>query len=172
MAADSIAPISRRESGPSEMAELSLSQVRSRRTKLIELEGRVSYWRRIIQARLDLLCDGSLRRGTTVDGLQRVLSQQLGSNNRLALMDVQPAGGLPPIDGLGHLWNRGIDPTPAERAELEDDLLAAEQALSARRTELFASIDALTAELIARYRECPELALSALPTRSENPNPL
>lgn len=172
MTTDSIAPISTQGSGPPEIAELSLAQVRSRRTKLIELEGHVSYWRRIIQARLDLLCDGSLRRGTTVDGLERVLSQQLGSNNRLALMDVQPAGGLPPIEGLGHLWSRGINPTPVERTELADDLRAAEKALSAHRNELFASIDALTAELIFRYRQCPELALSALPTRSENPNPL
>lgn len=172
MTTDSIAPISTQGSRPPETAELSLAQVRSRRTRLIELEGHVSYWRRVIQARLDLLCDGSLRRGTTIDGLQRVLSQQLGNNDRLALMDVQPAGGLPPIEGLGHLWNRGINPTPTERADLESDLKAAEKALSARRNELFASIDALTAELIVRYRECPELALSALPARSENPNPL
>ncbi|MEI6620393.1 MAG: hypothetical protein WCP28_00610 [Actinomycetes bacterium] len=154
------------------LADLTLQEIRERRQRLMALEGRVSYWRRIIQARLDLLRDGSLKRGTTVEGLQRVLSQQLGSNNRLALMNVQPGVGMPPIDGLGHLWNRGIDPTGEERAALEADLKAAEQQLSTRRRELFDLIDAYTAELVSRYRECPSLALTALPTRPENPVPL
>lgn len=155
-----------------DLTELTLEEVRARRRKLQELEGQVSYWRRIIQARLDLLRDGSLKRGTTVEGLQRVLSQQLGQNNRVALMNVQPGGGVPPIDGLGHLWNRGIDPSPEEAALLDADLITAERALSARRNELFGLIDAATAELISRYKERPELALTALPSRNSSNSPL
>ena len=159
-------------SGAEDLSLLTLAELRVRRQKLTELEGQVSYWRRIIQARLDLLRDGSIKRGATVEGLQRVLSQQLGHQSRLALINTQPGEDLPPIEGLSHLWNRGINATPDEAAALDIDLIAAEKQLSARRAELFKLIDAATAELISRYRDNPVLALTALPSRDPRPSPL
>ena len=156
---------------PKDLTRLSLPELRLERQSLTKLEGQVSYWRRILQARIDLMRDGMIKRGATVEGLQRVLSQQLGQNNRLALMSVQP-GHDTPIDGLGTLWNRGVSLGETQTAGLESDLVEAELRLSARRTELHQRIDAATAELVRRYRENPQLALSALPARSVRPSPL
>jgi hypothetical protein len=49
------------------------------------------------------------------------------------------------------------------RHRLESDLSEAEQELSQYRRELHRRIDLMTAELIARYREQPLLALQILP---------
>ncbi len=148
---------------------LPLAQLREIRRILTERESRVSYWRRIIQARLDLLRDGAVKRGASVEGLQRILSQQMGANSRKGMLSVQPPGGQP-IAGLNHLWNRGINGADDEQLELE--LVAAERELSAERSRLFGLIDAATAELIARYHVEPTLALSALPQRKVRPSPL
>ncbi len=156
-----------------DLSQLTLSQLRERRTKLADLEGQVSYWRRIIQARLDLLRDGSLRRGATVEGLQRVLSQHLGSNSRKVLLDVYGSDSQPvQLIGLGHLWSRGITTSSEQNLELETDLVAAEGALSECRASLHANLDAATAELIGRYHQDPAQAFSALPSRSARPTPL
>ncbi|MGV1037247.1 MAG: hypothetical protein ACOYD0_09505 [Candidatus Nanopelagicales bacterium] len=156
-----------------DLSHLTLSQLRERRSKLAELEGQISYWRRIIQARLDLLRDGSLRRGATVEGLQRVLSKHLDSNSRKVLLatygrDSQPVQ----LIGLGDLWSRGITTSADQNLELESDLVAAEGALSECRGSLHANLDAATAELIGRYHQDPAQAFSALPTRSARPTPL
>jgi hypothetical protein len=48
---------------------------------------------------------------------------------------------------------------------LAHDLSKAEAQLSAYRTALHKRLSSATGELIARYREQPELCLSALPTQ-------
>lgn len=151
---------------------MSLDEVRNLRNELSELESRISYWRRILQARIDLLRDGSIKRGATVEGLNRVLSQHLGKNNRLAMMTTEGDQDRPPIEGLGELWNRSINRTLEDDEPLLEDLEAAEHELSAKRSELFGKIDAATAELVRRYRIEPQLALSALPSRAARPVPL
>ncbi len=156
-----------------DLSQLSLVELRERRAKLADLEGQISYWRRIIQARLDLLRDGSLRRGATVEGLQRVLSKHLGSNSRKVLLDVYGRDSQPvQLLGLGDLWSRGITASADQNLELEADLVAAEGALSECRGCLHANLDAATAELIGRYHQDPVQAFSALPTRSARPTPL
>lgn len=148
---------------------LSLTQLREVRRVLTERESQVSYWRRIIQARLDLLRDGAVKRGATVEGLHRILSQQMGANTRKGILSLQPLGGQP-IEGLDQLWNRGMNDADGE--QLKARLVAVELELSAERSRLFRLIDAATAELIGRYRAEPSLALSALPQRKVRPSPL
>lgn len=152
-----------------DVERLSLPQLREIRRILTERESQVSYWRRIIQARLDLLRDGAVKRGATVEGLQRILSQQMGANSRKGILSLQPQGEQP-LAGLDHLWNRGIN--GSEDDQLEFELTAAERELSEERTRLFGLIDAATQELVRRYREDPTLALSALPQRKARPAPL
>lgn len=152
-----------------DVASLTLAQLREIRRVLTERESHVSYWRRIIQARLDLMRDGAVKRGATVEGLQRILSQQMGANSRKGILSLQPQGDQP-LAGLDHLWNRGINGVEDEQLELE--LIAAERDLSEERTRLFGLIDAATQELVRRYRDDPSLALSALPQRKTRPSPL
>jgi hypothetical protein len=152
-----------------DVTNMTLDQLRQMRKILTERESQISYWRRIIQARLDLLRDGALKRGATIEGLQRILSQQMGVNNRKGILSVMPEEDQP-MAGLDHLWHRGINSQDDE--ELERDLIAAERQLSSIRSELHGMIDAATGELVARYREDPLLALTALPTRVQRPSPL
>ena len=68
---------------------------------------------------------------------------------------------------LGHCgaaWS--ISTTTDQRTAYIDMLQAMEGALSTNRRALHKQIDAVTAELIARYRTNPRLALTALPRRS------
>jgi len=155
-----------------DIASVPLAELRELRQTMIKLENQVSYWRRIIQARLDLVRDGSLKRSASIEGLQRILSQQLGNNNRKVLMDVQSGfGDIPNVAGLGSLWNR-MDDDLDNDSNLVEQLVVAERELSKRRNELHDGIDAATAELVSRYRANPELVLTALPSRSSRPQPL
>lgn len=142
--------------------DLSLSQLRAMRDALGDEETRVSYWRRIVQARMDVL-----RADTGQDAvadLGRLLADAQSSHRRLAHISVEPVGGLPPLPDLGRLW--ATEPVPGDqqsRDRLVAELSQAEARLSEYRSELFRRIDHVTGELIARYRENPLLALSALP---------
>ena len=102
-------------------------------------------------------------------GLKRILIQQRCVNSRNGVLSVRPEE-KQPMDGLDHLWQRGINSQDDE--ELERDLIAAERQLSSIRSELHGMIADATGELVARYSEDPMLALTALPTRVQRPSPL
>ena len=142
---------------------LSLTDLRAARTELGDEETRVSYWRRIIQARLDVIRSDVPDHERVAD-LTRVLTDARSSVHRLAHIDVQPIDDIPPLPDLAEVWSRQVDRTDARAlARLEKDLSAAEQKLSTYRRELHRRIDLVTNELIARYREQPLLALQILP---------
>ena len=148
-----------------EHAHLSLDELRGYRKALADEESRVSYWRRILQARLDVV-----RVGADADGdlLRPVLTDRRVGAGRQALVEIMPVDDIPPLPDLAGLWDRIVDPTDtAGMAALEEDLAAAERQLSDYRTDLHRRIGAATSELIARYREEPSLCLSALPLRPE-----
>jgi hypothetical protein len=144
-----------------EHAHLSLDALREYRKVLSAEESRVSYWRRILQARLDLLLAGSVGDSET---LRPVLTDQRVGAGRRALVEITPVDDIPPLPDLAGLWDRFVDPSdPATVAALAEDLAAAETQLSEYRSVLHRRIGAATSELIARYREEPSLCLSALP---------
>jgi len=147
---------------------LALEDLREMRARLTEEETRVSYWRRIVQARLDVL-------RTTEQGHDRVadlgvaLADAQSSHRRLAHFSVEPVEGLPPLPDLAELWSRLLDPTDEHSmAVLEEQLSDAEHRLSEYRNELHRRLDRVTGELIARYRQEPLLALAALPVDPDN----
>ena len=151
---------------------LTLDHLRAYRNALTAEEGRVSYWRRILQARLDVLREGRL---TTVDArqLSPVLTNAGSMSGRTSLLSVMPADDIPPLPDLASLWARQVDhdsPATAESVErrlaLEADLAAAEQELSEYRSSLHVRLGAATGELIARYRDEPALCLTVLPVRA------
>jgi hypothetical protein len=142
---------------------LSLPDLRDARTALSAEETKVSYWRRIIQARLDLVRSDVTDHSPVAD-LTRVLTEGRASVHRLAHIDARAVDGVEPLPDLAEVWGRVVDPDDeVGKMRLESDLSEAEQELSAYRRELHRRIDLMTAELIARYREQPLLALQILP---------
>jgi hypothetical protein len=140
-----------------------LAELRRRRAGFNDEESRVSYWRRIIQARIDLM--DTTAAGAQGQGLARVLADSRSSHRRIAALSVDSAQGLPPLPDLADLWQQMTPDDPHRRADLLQALRDAESRLSDYRRELHARIDQVTAELIARYRENPALALTALNER-------
>lgn len=143
-------------------AQTALSDIRRMRTGLKDEEAKVSYWRRIIQARIDLV---SRNATTSVGDLAEVLCDARASHRRIGALSVDTLERLPALPDLVSLWNRVPGDSEPEREALLAELRAAEKKLSTFRTELHERIDLVTAELIARYREEPTLALTALNER-------
>ena len=143
------------------LEHLELSALRVYRQDLLTEESRVSYWRRILQARLDTTVGRGDER-TPAPKLKSVLSQHQESSRRLAVHTVHDAMGVPPLPDLTVLWESGAAGNVADD-DMVVRLAAAEIELSAYRRALHERLDDATSELIARYREQPALALCALP---------
>jgi hypothetical protein len=153
-----------------DFAHLTLDALRDYRRTLTSEEDQVSYWRRIIQARLDVLRAGALG---SADGqhLRPVLTDDRIASSRTALVSVVPADDIPPLPNLAELWERRVaDNDEVGQVELDHDLALAERQLSAYRQALHGRIGDATNELIARYREQPTLCLTVLPLRRERRN--
>ncbi len=147
-----------------DFAHLGLPALRSYRRALIDEEERISYWRRILQGRLDLLGKGSLAGGGNAVSLQRLLATEGIDRSRQALINVVPVHDIPPLPQLDQLWAQ--DPAPGDDGHVSRlliDLSKAERQLSAYRSALHRQLSAATGELMARYRESPRDCLSALP---------
>ncbi len=152
---------------------LTLQELRSYRTALQGEEGKVSYWRRILQARLDVVRAGNASptaAGLDPDHLRPVLADARTHAGRSALMTVVTDDDVPPLPSLAELWDRRVDADdlPGQEA-LEADLSEAEEQLSAYRHALHGRLARATDELIARYREQPLLCLVALPVQVPSP---
>ena len=144
-------------------AHLSLEALRTYRDLLTDEEGKVSYWLRILQARLDVLRAGTNRELDTAR-LRPILTSQRVGAGRQALINVLPVDDIPPLPSLAELWERRVDRDDTVRhSRLERDLQEAEVELSSYRAALHRRIAEATGELISRYREQPILCLSALP---------
>lgn len=146
---------------------LGLAELRAYRSGLQDEEGRVSYWRRILQARLDVVRQGRRLGGTEAldpAALRPVLSGERVGAGRTALLEVLPVDDVPPLPDLGDLWERQVAPDDdAGLTALEADLTAAEEQLSVYRSTLHTRLAEATDELIARYRQSPVLCLDSLP---------
>lgn len=144
-----------------ELAQASLASLRQMRAELTAYETRVSYWRRLLQTRIDLLQEGSdmADRGR----LARVLADVGQTSRRLVRLEVLPAEGFAPLPDLYELWQ--TVPDPDSRDDYVQSLRKAEAELSEHRQQLFALIDSIKDELICRYQRQPQLALQLLPSR-------
>lgn len=149
-----------------EFAHLSLEALRTYRTALSHEESRVSYWRRIVQARLDVVRAGE--DGSGLDHLREVLVQAQSGSGRTALIEIVPIDDVPPLPDLAELWDRiPVDGDISGNADLEADLADAEARLSAYRAALHGRLASATQELVARYKDEPTLALLALPVEPQ-----
>jgi hypothetical protein len=152
-----------------DFAHLSLDGLRQYRTTLSSEESRVSYWRRIIQARLDVVRATDTGGANSLDDLRNMFSENRTAGSRTALITIVPMDDLPPLPDLGSLWAREpVAGNDDHNSKLIHDLTKAESQLSAYRTALHRRLASATSELIARYREEPDLCLSALPSRASS----
>ena len=139
---------------------MALDELRAYRQELITEESRVSYWRRILQARLDVAVSDP----SSLGRLRTVLSEHQRSSRRLAMRPVDAHVELPPLPDLTVLWETQSDDLDDQQdTAMVTRLVAAERELSTYRRSLHERLDAATGELISRYRDEPSLAMHALP---------
>ncbi len=147
-----------------EVDHLSLQELRTYRAELSAEEDCVSYWRSLVQARLDLPhTPGGEPAGRLA--LQAALTTARVQPGRTALVPVVPHGDLPALPALpelAELWERAAPADEAARAAHHADLARAEATLSQYRTALHRQLQTTTTELIARYRDEPNSCLGAL----------
>lgn len=143
---------------------LSLDELREMRNQLQSEDDVVSYVRRVAQARLDLVRAEAHRRqrGETHEDLSSELRVVLSSHL---------TGGPPrpprPVENLDdnelsdrldaicaeHGFSRLDDLLPSELTNLDEQLTKFERQVSDDRRERYERLDALSAELVRRYRD-------------------
>jgi hypothetical protein len=151
---------------PSEdLATLDLDALRDYRHRLEAEEDRVSYWRRLAHARIDLLeAESAAGAVLSTAELVRVLGDTGSGQSRRALVRVKAAEPLPDLPVLEEMWGTEVDPNDAEQVDRAlERLRSAEAQLTAYRRALHERLDEATRELILRYRANPLAALSVIP---------
>lgn len=151
---------------PSEdLAGLDLQQLRGYRSRLSAEEEKVSYWRRLAHARIDVLEAESHTDSTlSFDQLVQVLGDTGSGQGRRALVRVKASEPLPDLPELSEMWATDVDAhDPAQVEKALDRVRTAEQQLTVYRRALHERIDEATRELILRYRADPAAALAAIP---------
>ena len=148
----------------------SLEELRHRRDELQALEDAVSYVRRVAQGRADLVRDAMELYSDDGDPTPVYIRRDLQSGLRHVLSDRLLAGGerppRPAEDFSDHPLSGELDALCAELgfsrlvvatyAELETllaRLVSFEARVSVTRREVFGELDAVTDEIVERYRE-------------------
>lgn len=141
-----------------DLSELPTGDLRRRLTERRTEEGRISYDRRVLQGRMDILRDELERRGGSehrdlIDRLTDIITGAPGgSRGARARMpsSVEPTG---PSDEAADALARLPELSDEEIRDLAERFEAEERRISERRKEMFAVIDALEAELVQRYKD-------------------
>jgi hypothetical protein len=143
---------------------LSLVELRETRNKLQNEDDEVSYVRRVAQARVDLVRAEQHRRD------RGEVSEDLPSELRVVLSSHLTGGAARPprpVENLAenalsdeldavcaeHGFSRLEELQPSELTNLEEQLTAFERRVSDNRRDRYDRLDALSAELVRRYRE-------------------
>ncbi|HEV2823625.1 MAG TPA: hypothetical protein VG035_00220 [Actinomycetota bacterium] len=136
-----------------------LDDLRTLRESLREEEQRVSYWRQLVQGRLDLVRTALDGGHPSADDLASLAAARPCDGDRRrspAATGLALQGLVSPLAGLEGLWDAPIawdDPPALHR--LERGLVEAEVKLSAYRRALHERIDACTAQLVDHYQRDP-----------------
>lgn len=151
-----------------DLEKLDIGEVRARRNSCKDVETGLSYLRRLVQGRLDVVAAERSRReagddGGDLDELITRLPELLAGSTRTPgtgrLPESFGTGAVDPAlnDELDEIMSHGrlTDPgqlSDAELAAAHDELTEFEGKVSGLRRSLFGRIDALEAELTRRYR--------------------
>ena len=149
------------------LSELSLAALRQYRLQLREEEDRVSYWRRLLQARLDMVAAGRANGGPmSAQQIAAALGDGVARQHRIALVATEVGQPLPELPELASLWSHPLGGNGrANDPAVISALAEAEAQLSTYRTSLHKLLDGATGELIRRYQADPSSCLDALPGR-------
>jgi hypothetical protein len=150
--------------------DLSLDDVRSRRGECQEVENGLSYARRIVQGRLDII-HAELERRTAGEGPSALSSivdrlkegEMLGDNARPPGFGRLPSLMSPGIESDAFLTEANAvahadilsalsNSSDADVRAVADELERIERSLSDRRREVFDRIDVFQAEIVRRYK--------------------
>lgn len=144
-------------------SELSLDDLRAQRAELQHADDAVSYVRRLVQARLDMVTEEQQRRLSgghlnVVEDLPAVLGRHLTGGPARPPRPTDEASEHPLAIALDELCSdlgadRISELSDEELAQVSSGLEQFEHARSHERQELFARLDALSAELVRRYRD-------------------
>jgi uncharacterized protein (DUF433 family) len=147
------------------LSELDLDEVRRRRVTAEDVEAQISYYRRLLHGRMDLLdFEQRRRRGeeerSIIDALPEILAKGmiLGSEPTLRHIETMPP--LPSVTGrrlIDKIMDDGVltnlpELTDEEITEALERLREVESELSVQRRQLHQVIDTLQEEMVSRYR--------------------
>jgi hypothetical protein len=140
-----------------------LAGLRALRKALREEERQVSYWRRLVQGRLDLARAAVAGDQPSIEKLTATASGQRSDMRRSATLRRSPSfvkfvNGIQDsrLASLAEAWDTPIPWDDPERLrQIEGTLAEIEAELSRRRRDLHERIDACTKELVDRYRSDP-----------------
>lgn len=170
------------------LAERTLDELRGMRDDCREEETRLSYARRVLQARLDIArAEQARRRGdepppSLVDGLPEILADEVSHRSgqphaRLSPVYAPTDEGRRAEDRLSEDATIGSVPDldDAGLDALVDRLQGEETSLSSLRRTVLEALDRLQGELVARYREHADLddilsAATRPPASTEGPD--
>jgi hypothetical protein len=147
------------------LSQLDLDEVRRRRDTAEDVEAQVSYYRRLLHGRMDLL-DFEMRRRSgaeqrsIIEALPEILANGmiLGSEPNLKHIETMPP--LPSVTGrrlIDKIMDDGVltslpELSDEEIAEAIERLRDVETQLSGQRRRLHQVIDTLQDEMVSRYR--------------------
>ena len=137
----------------------SLPGLRALRKSLREEERQVSYWRRLVQGRLDLARTALAGDEPNASGIAPGKTGRKRADERRspALALLTDGGANRRLANLAGLWETPIPwDDHEELRQVENALVTIEAQLSSQRHDLHERIDACTTELVGRYRRDPE----------------
>jgi hypothetical protein len=145
------------------LADLTLAQLRAYREALRHEADRVSYWRRVVHGRMDVLrAESQMGSRLSLEQLSKALADTGSGAVRAGLMRIEAAEPLPDLPALDQIWSDVDTRDETALAAYLHRLEAGERQLNAYRDALHRRVDAATAELIGRYRADPTQALALL----------
>jgi hypothetical protein len=147
------------------LAELDVDEVRRRRDTATDVEAQISYYRRLLHGRMDLLdFEQRRRRGedgrTILEALPDILAKGMVLGTEPALKHIETMPPLPSVTGrrlIDKIMDDGVlanlpELTDEEVSEAIERLREVETQLSGQRRQLHQVIDTLQDEMVSRYR--------------------
>lgn len=147
------------------LADLELDELRGRRDTAEDVESQISYYRRLLHGRMDLLNFELRRRNgeeekTLLEALPEILASGMLLGSEPSLRHIETMPPIPSTTGRRLIDNIMDDGVLAQLPELTDDdvgealerLREVETQLSDERRQLHSVIDAIQDEIVTRYR--------------------
>ena len=148
-----------------DLGEIDLDELRARRDTAEDVESQISYYRRLLHGRMDLLNFELRRRSgeeerSLLDALPEILASGMVLGGEPNLRHIETMPPLPTTTGRRLIDRIMDDGVLTQLPELSDEevnealerLSEVEGELSAQRKQLHGVIDALQNEIVARYR--------------------